>query len=303
RSQPWDYPHFISRAWDYGFRAQRILDMIEDAPGKIDIAYMQSMQGDSFDVNGPAFVPLLTAMDYKAATPNGAIGMDLLSKWDYLARADSAGAAIFNAFWRYFLQNTFNDQMPDERYYPDGGSRWNEIMRQMDENSSWWDDITTADVVETRADIMRKSFEQGVEELERIFGNDPAEWKWGEIHYATFRNATLGESGVGLIEDLFNRGPFPTGGGDSIVNATGWSLREGYPVTSLPSMRMIVDLGDLRNSLTVHTTGQSGHASHPHYIDMAEMWANLQYYSMLWDQNDVMSQAEGHLVLTPKDME
>jgi len=30
------------------------------------------------------------------------------------------------------------------------------------------------------------------------------------------------------------------------------------------------------------------------------MWANIQYYSMLWDQKDVIQQAEGHLVLTPK---
>jgi penicillin amidase len=59
----------------------------------------------------------------------------------------------------------------------------------------------------------------------------------------------------------------------------------------------------LNNSVTVHTTGQSGHAYHPHYIDMAEMWANIQYYSMLWDPNEVMSQADGHLVLTPKDTE
>jgi hypothetical protein len=36
---------------------------------------------------------------------------------------------------------------------------------------------------------------------------------------------------------------------------------------------------------------------------MATMWANIQYYSMLWDQNAVTSQAEGHLVLKPKESE
>ena len=54
RCQPWDYPYLITRDWDYGFRAQRIVDMIESASGKIDIAYFQSMQGDSFDANGPS---------------------------------------------------------------------------------------------------------------------------------------------------------------------------------------------------------------------------------------------------------
>lgn len=297
---PRDYGHLITKDWDYGFRAERIVDLIENAPGKIDIAYIQSMQGDSFDANGPLYVPMLLNLDFKAATPNQAAAMDLLKGWDYQDRADSTEAAVFNAFWRHFLQNTFNDDLPEERYFPDGGSRWNEIMRHIAADSPWWDDKFTADVVETREDIMTRSFVEGVAELEEIFGKDISKWYWGEIHASTFRNGTLGESGVGLIEALFNRGPYPTGGGESIVNATGWSVRDGYETNWLPSMRMIVDLGNLNNSLTVHTTGQSGHAYHDHYDDMAPIWANVEYYPMLWDQKQVMPQSEGHLVLQPK---
>lgn len=298
RIQPWEYPHLITHDWDYGFRAQRIVDMIESAPGKIDIPYFQSMHGDSFDANGPTYVPLLLNLD--ELSDNETQAQTLLKSWDYQDRADSAGAAVFNAFWRHLLQNTFNDEMPEERYFPDGGSRWNEVMRNLSADSAWWDDKTTTDVKESREDILRKSFEQGIAELEEMFGRDSAKWSWGEMHTSTFRNGTLGESGVGPIESLFNRGPFPTSGGDSIVNATGWSVRDGYETNWLPSMRMIVDLGNLNNSVTVHTTGQSGHAYHEHYIDMAPLWANIEYYSMLWDEASVTSNAEGHLVLTPK---
>ena len=77
-------------------------------------------------------------------------------------------------------------------------------------------------------------------------------------------------------------------------------MAKGYEVTNLPSMRAIYDLSNLSNSVTVHTTGQSGHAYNKHYIDMADMWRNIQYYSMLWDQNAVVPQSEGHLVLSPK---
>jgi penicillin amidase len=49
RVPPFDYPNWITYDWDYGFRAQRIVDMIQNAPGKIDSAYIQQMQGDSFD--------------------------------------------------------------------------------------------------------------------------------------------------------------------------------------------------------------------------------------------------------------
>ncbi|HEX9388130.1 MAG TPA: penicillin acylase family protein [Anaerolineales bacterium] len=297
RCQPWDYPYLITRDWDYGFRAQRILDLVENAPTKVDIAYIQSIQGDSFDANGPIYVPMLLELD--ELSNNEAQAQKLLKDWDFQARADSSAAAVFEAFWRHLLQNTFNDEIPDEHYFPDGGSRWNEIMRQLEESSTWWDDKTTTDVRETRGEMIRKSFEQGVAELEEMFGKNSANWKWGEMHASTFRNSTLGESGVSPIEALFNRGPFPTSGGEAIVNATGWSVIDGYETNWLPSMRMIVDLGDLNNSVTVHTTGQSGHAYHPHYVDMAPMWANIQYYAMLWDQQSITSQAEGHLVLRP----
>jgi penicillin amidase len=84
------------------------------------------------------------------------------------------------------------------------------------------------------------------------------------------------------------------------VNATSWNSAEGYQVTSLPSMRAIYDLSNLSNSITVHTTGQSGHAYHPHYIDMAALWANVEYYPMLWNEATIASRAEDHLILSPK---
>ena len=296
---PGDYPYLITRDWAYGFRAQRIVDMIVNAPDKIDISYIQNMQGDSFDANGPVFVPMLAQINFEDATSNEAAALDLLKNWDYQAKADSDAAAIFEAFWRQLLQNTCNDDMPED-YWPEGGSRYGEFMGNLSLDSGWWDDKTTLDVTETREEILKKSFVNAIAELEKTFGNDISKWNWGELHTSTFRNETLGESGVPPIESLFNRGPFRTSGGSSIVNATGWNALEGYEVTNVPSMRMIVDLSDLNNSVTVHTTGQSGHAYHPHYIDMAPLWADIKYYSMLWDETRIMPEAEGHLVLKPK---
>jgi len=62
---------------------------------------------------------------------------------------------------------------------------------------------------------------------------------------------------------------------------------------------MIVDLGNLQNSITVHTTGESGHAYHPHYIDMADLWRNIEYYPMLWDEQAITAAADAHLQMLP----
>jgi penicillin G amidase len=296
---PKAYSYFITADWDYGFRANRIVSLIKNAPAKIDIAYTQKMQGDMYDANAATFVPLLQGLRDQF-TGQDATALDLFTNWDYQAKANSAAAAVFESFWRHLLENTFNDDLP-KAYWPDGGSRWNEVMRILikNPNDPFWDDKTTKDIVEARDDILKRSWSDAVKEMNSMFGSDPSGWNWGSMHAATFRNQTLGQSGVGLIEQLFNRGPFPTGGGEAIVDATGWSIIDGYETNWLPSMRMVVDLGNVSNSVTVHTTGESGHAFNKHYDDMSSMWANLQYYPMWWDQQAVISKSEGHLKLLP----
>ena len=110
------------------------------------------------------------------------------------------------------------------------------------------------------------------DELADRLGSDPQTWEWGALHTLELTNATFGTSGIGPIEWLFNRGPVRTSGGDSTVNATGWSPVDGYEVTWVPSMRMVVDMSDLDASTWVNLTGASGHAFHPHYWDQTELW-------------------------------
>jgi len=207
---------------------------------------------------------------------------------------------IFEVFWKNLLGDTFRDDLPED-YWPVGGSRWNEVMRNLANqlDGSWWDDKGSAGTIESRDDILLKAFNEAISELEKLQGKNPDTWNWGGLHTATFRNGTLGESGIAPIEALFNRGPFALSGGEELVNATGWNATLDYSVDWLPSMRMIVDLGNLGNSLSVHTTGQSGHAYHPHYIDMADLWRNIQYYPLMWEEQVITASAEAHLQLLP----
>ena len=240
-------------------------------------------------------------MDLETATSNEKTAYEILQSWNGRDEMDFQAAAIFEWFWWNLLMQTFKDDLPEE-YWPSGGNRWFEVMRQLVQvpDSPWWDDQTTDDKVETRDDILLRAFSEAVSQLEEKHSKDPARWpEWGELHTSTFKNATLGESGIAPIEALFNRGPFETGGGESIVNATGWAVGESFEVDWLPSMRMIVDLSNLNGSVTVHTTGQSGHAYHAHYIDMADLWRNIQYYPMWWEEASIVNDSEGHFQLLP----
>ncbi len=305
-----DYPYMISLGWDYGYRARRIIELIE-AKQKLSLQDMAAIQGDNFNAMGPVLVPLLKTLNPAENDLQEAVAM--LHGWDYQNDSDSAPAALFNAFWRHLILSTFGDEFPQAE--EDETNTSSQILGAADmpsddraflvieilvedPDNAWWDDITTPER-EDRDAILTRALQAALQELHSTLGKDPASWSWGALHGATFRNATLGESGIAPLEALFNRGPFPVSGGSSIVNANGWDFSQGYDVTWVPSMRMLVDLGDLSNSLSMHTTGQSGHPYHPHYIDMAPLWSTIQFHPMRWTRQQVEAAAEGTLRLIP----
>lgn len=287
--------HFLSNEWDYGYRAARITSMLEALP-VIGIMDFQRIQGDNANSMQPVLVPLIRQLDLQDARLEKPAA--LLATWDGQNTIDSSPAALFNAFWRHLLLRTFADDLP-AGWLPDG-SRAVAVITGLivQPDSPWWDDRHTP-ILELRDDIIRSAMIDAVQDLESVFGDDPARWSWGGLHTASFENETLGTSGIGPIEAIFNRGPFSTAGGDSIVNATGWDAEHGYTVDWIPSQRMIVDLSGLADSLSIHSTGQSGHAFHPHYIDMADMWRLIEYHPMLWTRAQVELNLEGTLTLMP----
>ncbi len=161
--------------------------------------------------------------------------------------------------------------------------------------SEWW----RGEEVSSRDEALRVAMERAAAELTELLGEDVAAWRWGDLHTLTVRNASFGESGIAAVEWLFNRGPVATGGGSSVVNATGWDPAQGYEVTTVPSMRMVVDLADVDNSQWINLTGNSGHAFHPHYADQLELWAAGTMLPMRMTRSAVEEAAEHTLVLRP----
>ncbi|NDJ20540.1 penicillin acylase family protein [Nostoc sp. B(2019)] len=290
-----EYPYLITTDWVYGYRAKRIVEMIEQQSQPISLDYVQQMQGDNRNLNAQILVPLLQTISLN--TPRQEAARKLLVDWDLQLGMSSPAAALFEVFWKYLLADTFHDQLPRE-YFPDGGDRWYAVIKNLAQqpNSIWWDNRNTA-TVENRDQILRQAFTEAVNELERLQSKDPKNWNWGKLHTITFRNGTLGKSGVAPIEALFNRGSFATAGNGETVNANRWRANKSFEVTDIPSMRMIVDLGNLDNSLAIHTPGQSGHAFHQHYADMVDPWGKIEYHSMLWQEKAISAKTAATLKL------
>lgn len=293
-----EYPYLIEIYWDDGDRGQRITDLITaeiEANNDISVDDIARMQFDSYTLLAESYVPLFDGLSSDDADVQAAL--ERLRGWDYQLRRDSVPAALFEMFRIHLADAVLTDDVGEENVRRFMGSI---LFHQLatDPDAIWWDDQTT-DAEETQADILLIALADTIEWFEETQGGDMNDWTWGSIHQATFVSNPLGLSGIGLLEGAVNLGPEPVDGGGSAVNANSWSLSNPAEVTGHVSMRMIVDMNDFDNSLSVLPTGQSGHPTSPHYTDMFPLWQNGEHHPMLWSREVVETAVSEHLVLEP----
>lgn len=130
---------------------------------------------------------------------------------------------------------------------------------------------------EARA-LAEAALAEGLEEIREELGEDPAEWRWGRMHRSTFPHP-------------FVRGydiePRERSGGGGSMAATGATYRE------------ILDLSDLDRSLVVNAPGQSGQPGSPFYDNLLDLWADGEYFPLVWSRERVEEEAAHRLTLRP----
>ncbi|GLP71524.1 hypothetical protein TUSST3_81430 [Streptomyces sp. TUS-ST3] len=333
------YPYTLTTDWGYGTRSQRITDLIEQkikGGGKISTDDMRQMQLDNSSEIAKLLVPKLLKID--VADKDVRQAQELLEGWDYTQDADSAAAAYFNAVWRNILKLAFGNKLPKElrvkgqclwvdpvnttgpadqtdkvrecgqrdadQAQPDGGDRWFEVVRKLmdDPNSDWWQTpkgIGDRPAATNRDELFKRAMIDARWELTAKLGKDIDTWSWGRLHRLFLKNQTLGIEGPGFLQYMLNRGPWKLSGGEATVNATGWNAAGGYGVVWVPSMRMVVNLGDLDKSKWINLTGASGHAYSAHYTDQTGKWAKGELLDWAFSDQAVDKSTSDTLVLKP----
>jgi penicillin amidase len=298
------YPYLLTKDWDYGYRSQRIVDVLRSSP-PMTVDSMQHLQFDSRNPMAPTLVPYLMRVCRTmaaSATQAAKAGCRQLATWDFTqpdTGAMSAPAAFYNEVWRALLADTFDELSGDAR--PAGADRWMMVMTRLlaRPHDPWWDVAKTSDQTETRDAVLQQAIADGAAALAEEQGSDPAGWSWGRLHTLDLRSPTFGESGIAPLEALFNRGPIETSGGEAEVNATSWTAYAGFQVDQMPSMRMVVDLNHLNGSRWVNLTGQSGHVFDPHYWDQTPLWVTGRTLPWAFTPQAVSAAADQILTLDP----
>jgi penicillin amidase len=294
---PPGYPFLLTNDAQFAYRGDRIRAVLDgDTSHSVDDA--MRLQMDTLSWLAPRLSPALLAID--DLEPYYAQAQELLRSWDGRQTVDSAAAAYFNATYAQVLALTFRDELPSD-FWPSGNGRWFMVLTALLERprDRFWDDVGTA-AVETRDDILRRALVQARDELTQRMGKDPATWEWGRIHTLDLVDSAFGSSGIGPVERLFNRGPYPAGGGGGIVLANSWDASEdSYTLTNIPTFRMVVDFADLDASRWVNSSGQSGHPGSPHYVDQVPAWQSGQSLPMPWTDEAVQEATVDVLRLEP----
>ena len=320
-----EYPYYLGSSFLFGERARRIRELIEAKGRGITIEDMKRIHGDVFDQYASEIVPYLKGLDLAAGQKPrepepesekqrlkrearekkeleamGAARERLLS-WDFQLKRESPEAALYNFFWIALVEETFRDQYPEQRWPPEKNGRLENAFYYLlkDPQNGWWDDLGTPGVKETRDQILARAFRKGYRAAVKKMGANPEKWQWGKVHTAVFKNQSLGKSGIKPIENIFNRGPIEVPGGNTTVDVALWNLDKPFEVVHIASQRSIVDLGNLGGSLMVHTTGQSGHATHRHYDDFIRAWRDVLYHPTLWERSEVEKASREKLLLEP----
>jgi penicillin amidase len=279
----------------YFERAVRFAEVMKERAEPLTPEDIRQLQLDSVSVVAERLAP------YCLSAAEGDEGLAkyaaLFEGWDCSLDKDSAAAALYGAFYRALLTNTFKDEFPEDIweeltdadmvYFADQA-----LAKHIGENDfTLFDDLTTTDVVETRDEIIKKSLTDAVAELTDRLGDDPAQWRWGELHEMTFAHP------LGEVLTFLNLPAIPMNGDFFTIGAANWAVTKPYDMTYGGCIRMIVDFSDITKSTLVSPPGQSGQYLSRHYGDMVDAWLSNKQIPMHYTDAEGLKDV---LVLKPK---
>ena len=277
-----NFNYHISNLWEPSSRIENISEKLS-RNNKVDTSFCFDLQNDFYSVYAKRITQYITEAfkEVKIKDRNLKVSLNLLAEWDYNMNSQSYAAAIYSHFFQKLMKNVFYDEMGKDLFkqYIFIANIPYRVVEDLlaKETSRWFDDVHTKKV-ETMDDIIRKSMDDALDELEKNQGKDPANWQWGNIHKIQFKHVF--SSGSEFLSQIFDNGPYSVGGDGTTVFNTEYTFNEPFKVKLGPSMRFVYDFSNKDNIKYILPNGQSGHFMSPHYSDMTKMWLTKKYLNL-----------------------
>lgn len=285
---PDDYPYMLSNDWSEPYRAQRIVELIEQMSSggeTISLADMVAIQADQTSAQVRELLPFLLQTVPQNARQQEAI--NLLAVWDSDLTMESAATALYTV-WRIELYRAVIGDDLSGDLYDLFMQRFDAVfMRNILEDDAlgevWCDNVRTPQT-ETCSDMAQQSLTSALGILTERMGSNMSNWRWGTIHQTQYPHRPF--SDVSYLKSIFHRS-IENGGDGFTVNVASVSQDDPYNQYHVPSYRHVVDLQEMARSIYMTTTGQSGNVLSPHYDDLIERHRDVQYLPMSFGRDAV----------------
>ncbi len=283
-----------------GLRGQRIIALLSQK-SDWDLESFKQMIMDDRSPAYPEISAKITALLKNDLTDPERQMVQALQAWNGEHGLKELGPTIYYPLVHQIQRNIFEDELGPENfevYATTQVAKRTFSMLLENDSSIWWDDIRTEEK-EDRKSVINASFRQTVEKLTELLGPEVTEWHWERVHLLEHVHLVGRQKPFNL---LFNVGPFSVTGGEEVINKMDFNQSSlPYFVKSGPAMRIIIDLADLENSISINPTGQSGHPLSNFYQDQAEMYRMGKFRPQHMDREKILAEASGVLVLTPEN--
>lgn len=290
-----NYPYSITRDWDKGHRATRLVEVLRGAE-RVTVDDTARLQLDVLSPAARALLPLL--LKATSSTSDRASALDLLRGWDYRMHQDRPEPLIYAVWIRHLMATLVKDEL-DDLFDDYNRPRPDFIASVLTSQPQWCDDVST-ERQETCSERIAGALDLALAEIRAQHGPDNAAWRWGAAHQAIFAHRVFTHLPVlNRLTDI----QVPTDGSDHTVNRGQTSNHNGNPFahTHGAGFRAIYDLADLNRSRFIIATGQSGNPMSPHYRDQFDRWRSGGFIQLPAEANAARRKPGNRLVLKPAD--
>ncbi len=298
---PTNYPIYVTSTWDQGYRARRIEDLLLAKP-KLSSSDFAALQADVYAEPSAAIDPILIAAG-QAGGGDAALAARILNGWDGQMTRGSGAAAIYEAARGTRLRQTVEPLLGKKLYgiyesnYSPSGLFSVLVSLLTAPTAPFFGATSPSDALTSRDAVVVKALDAAVADLRARFGSDTSQWQWGLLHQATFAHPLASVTPLNLV---FGVAPLPRPGDGVTVSVGGddnfAADPASYAQVTVSSMRQIIDMSNLDNSLWVTTTGESGQPFSGHYKDLVPLWDQNQYQTMEFTPSAV-AKADVHLLI------
>jgi penicillin G amidase len=296
-----NYKYYISNLYEPPYRAERIEELIK-SNSVVTENEVKLMQRDVYSIQAKDFCKYLFEAFGDSANLTSDIKnyLDLLKQWDYEFKTNSTASGLFAQFEIELYKNLYKDVLGDElfeNYLFLKNVPVRNTVKLLKQNSS-----VVFENNFTKEQIIRKSFYDAISALISKYGSDVNKWQWGELHKVYMKHP-LGV--IPSLSSMLNIGPFKISGSGTTINNLEYNffaaLKTGEFECYLgPSMRMIVDLSNVKRYLSIIPTGESGQPLHNNYEDQARLWLHGDYKEVSTDFEDLKKENLKLLSLEPE---